>query len=112
VQRAELITRQDRCLRGPRGFERVDYNRDDRVELGVDRFDAVQVCLGASKRRSAFVAARWRPRRQDSHVRAVDERFGRAANLLKPVFGEQLDRALTAEDAILGMHPLAYVSRG
>jgi hypothetical protein len=45
VQRAELITRQDRCLRGPRGFERVDYDRDDRVELGIDGFDAVEVCL-------------------------------------------------------------------
>ena len=49
--------------------------------------------LGANNCRSAFVAVRWRPRRQDSHVRAADEGFGRAANLLVVVLGEEVDRA-------------------
>ena len=68
--------------------------------------------LGASNCRSAFVAARWRPRRQDSHVRAVDKGFGHAADLLVVVLGEQVDGALTVEEAVLGVQPLADASRG
>jgi hypothetical protein len=67
--------------------------------------------FGASNCRSAF-AVRWRPRFEDSHVRAVDKGFSRAANLLVVVLGEQVDRTLAVEKSVLGVHPLADASRG
>jgi hypothetical protein len=68
--------------------------------------------LDASNYRSVFGAVRWRPRRQGSHVRAVDKGFGHAADLLVMVLGEQVDGALTVEEAVLGVQPLADASRG
>ena len=80
---------------------------------GLHRMQARAVWrLGASNYRSAFVEVRWQPRRQDSHVGAVDKGFGRAADLLVVILGEQVDRALAVEQAVLGVQPLADASRG
>lgn len=68
--------------------------------------------LGASNYRSVVVAVRWRPRRQGSHVRAVDKRFGRAADLLVVILGKQVDGAIVVKEAILGVQPLPDASRG
>ena len=58
------------------------------------------------------VAMRSRPRRRASYIGAVDEGFGRAAYLVVALLGEQVDRALAVEDAILGVQPLADASGG
>ena len=74
-------------------------------------YERVPWGLGASNCRSAFVAVRWRLRRQDSHVGAVDEGVGCAANLFVVVLSEQVDRALAVKESVLGVQPLADASR-
>ncbi len=52
------------------------------------------------------------PPRRGSHVGAVDERLGSLADLVDPIFGEEVDRALAFEESVLGMEPLAHAPGG
>jgi len=67
MQRAELITRQDRCFRRPRGLENVVRKRYDRVELSVDGFwrACADIPIRFASRLRMIIAsasaASWRP---------------------------------------------------
>ena len=45
MQGAQFISPQYRCFCCPGGLESIIGNRNDRVDLGVDGLNAIEVCL-------------------------------------------------------------------